>query len=104
MNVRVLHLISSKGYYGAENVVVNLARALEDSGARAVVGAFHNSHSAHLEVIDRAQKQGLNVQIFECKGRFDYSVVEKISKFVTESGMDLVHTHGYKADLYGYFA
>jgi glycosyltransferase involved in cell wall biosynthesis len=104
MSVRVLQLISSKGYYGAENVVVNLARALEDSGSRAVVGAFRNSHSVHLEVIDRAQKQGLTVQTFECNGRFDYSVVDRISSFVAESGIDLVHTHGYKADLYGYFA
>ncbi len=100
----VLFLISSEGYFGAENMLVNLASALSNLGCRCVVGVFCDSRFQHTEVGDRAKAQGLTVELVPCAGRFDSRAVKQIRRLIAEYDVDVLHTHGYKADLYGYFS
>jgi glycosyltransferase involved in cell wall biosynthesis len=44
------------------------------------------------------------VRLVHCKGRADWRAVRQIEQYIQEDGIDLVHTHGYKADLYGFLA
>src|SRR5262249_59589452 len=39
-----------------------------------------------------------------CQGRADRRAVREIQRLVRARGIDLMHTHGYKADIYGYLA
>jgi glycosyltransferase involved in cell wall biosynthesis len=39
-----------------------------------------------------------------CKGRADWRAVKQIEEYLQEDEIDIVHTHGYKADLYGFLA
>jgi glycosyltransferase involved in cell wall biosynthesis len=39
-----------------------------------------------------------------CQGRADWRAVRQIEECMQEDGIQLLHTHGYKADLYGYVA
>jgi glycosyltransferase involved in cell wall biosynthesis len=39
-----------------------------------------------------------------CKGRADWRAVQQINEIIQEDEINVVHTHGYKADLYGYAA
>ena len=41
--MKILQLISSGGFYGAESVLVNLSTELERIGHHCVVGVFENS-------------------------------------------------------------
>lgn len=102
--MRILHLISSAGMYGAEAVVLNLAAAQKEQGHEPAIGVFHNRHSPHLEIAGEARKRSLAVEIFSCNGRFDWAAVRAIRDFVTANSIDIVHTHGYKSDIYGRFA
>jgi glycosyltransferase involved in cell wall biosynthesis len=102
--MRVLELISSGGFYGAESVLLTLSRALRDLGCQVVVGVFENEHIPNLEVAERARQAGLPVEIFPCRGRFDRNAVRALRDFARLRGVDVVHTHGYKADIYGYAA
>jgi glycosyltransferase involved in cell wall biosynthesis len=102
--VTVLFLISSEGYYGVENMLVVLGRHLSQQGYHCVVGVFRNSHSPHTEVGERAQQQGLTVEIVPCQGRWDWNAVTEIRKLLVKHSVDVLHTHGYKADLYGYLS
>ncbi len=102
--MKILHLISSAGLYGAETVVLNLTAAQKAFGHEPVIGVFHNKHRPHLELASEAEKRDLPVQIFECNGRFDRSTVRAIRSFVSSHSVDIVHTHGYKSDIYGRFA
>lgn len=102
--MRILHLISSAGMYGAEAVVLNLTAAQKDMGHKPVIGVFHNRHRPHLEIAEAAHKRGLSVQIFACDGRFDRSAVHAIRNFVAANSIEVVHSHGYKSDIYARFA
>jgi glycosyltransferase involved in cell wall biosynthesis len=102
--MRVLELISSGGFYGAESVLLTLSQALSDLGCEVVVGAFENEQSPNLEIAERARQAGLAVEIFPCRGRFDRKAVRALRNFARLRGVDVVHTHGYKADIYGYAA
>jgi glycosyltransferase involved in cell wall biosynthesis len=98
--VTILFLISSEGYYGVENMLVSLAQQLAQQGCRPVVGVFRNSHCPHTEVAEQAARQGLEVEIIPCKGRWDWSAVAEIRRLLGKHDVDVLHPHGYKSDLY----
>ena len=103
-HVNVLQLISSGGYYGAENMLLNLCASQEQAGCRNSLQLFYNVHLPNVEFFERARRRGLSVRLVHCKGRADWHAVRQIEEYIREDEIDLVHTHGYKADLYGYLA
>jgi glycosyltransferase involved in cell wall biosynthesis len=102
--MKILHLVSSGGYYGKESVIVNLCSALGKLGCVAEVGAFLNTHAPNDEVVTRAHRQHLPARMFTCRGRVDPRMVRTIRDHILSQQIDLVHTHDTKADLYGYLA
>ncbi len=103
-NVTTLLLISSEGYYGVENMIVTLGRHLSQQGSHCVIGVFCNSHSPHIEVGQQARRHGLTVEIVQCEGRWDRKAVAQIRKLLVKHNVDILHSHGYKADLYAFAA
>ncbi len=103
-SLRVLHLISSGGFYGAENVVIQLALALKRLNCEVIIGVFQNRHRPNTEIAETARLHGLEVQVFECRGKLDFGTVKAIRNFICEREVGILHTHGYKADIYGYRA
>ena len=102
--MKILQLISSSGYYGAETMLINLAKCLGRLGFPCVVGVFHNWHKPNTDVEARARREGLLLETIPCKGRADWGAVRAIRNCIQTHRIDIVHTHGYKADLYGYAA
>ncbi len=98
--MRVLQLISSEGYYGAESMLVNLARALSGLGWEAIVGVLVDRRFGHTEVAAEAERMGLRSEAVPCDGRWDWEAVRRVRDLVSEHGVDVIHAHGYKADLY----
>jgi glycosyltransferase involved in cell wall biosynthesis len=102
--MRVLELISSAGHYGAENMLLTLSRALERGGCQVRIGVFHNAHKPNIEIARHAGQLGLSAELIPCRGRVDSAAVRAIVNYIHAQSIDLIHTHGYKADLYGYLA
>jgi glycosyltransferase involved in cell wall biosynthesis len=102
--VKVLQLISSGGYYGAENMLLNLCASQQKAGCENTLMLFYNVHVPNVEFYERARRRGLSVRMVHCQGRADWRAVRQIEECIQEDGIDLLHTHGYKADLYGYVA
>lgn len=98
--MRVLHLISSSGFYGADNVLIELLKQLRQSSFSPVIGVFENIQNPHLEVAEVAKQHNLPVQIFPCKGKLDLNTILLIRRFVDEQKVNLIHTHGYKSNFY----
>ena len=100
----ILSLISSEGYYGAENMLVTLAWNLSHLGCQSIVAVFRDSRFHHVEVAEQAQRRGLRVEIVPCNGRWDWRAVARIRKLLIQHNVDVLHPHGYKSDLYAYAA
>ncbi len=100
----ILQLISSEGYYGAESMLVGLSAALQQLGHEVIVGVFKDQRNPHIEVVEKAQSKGLSVEVIDCNGRFDWNAAKRIRAVISAFGVDIVHAHGYKSDIYSYLA
>jgi glycosyltransferase involved in cell wall biosynthesis len=102
--MKILQLISSGGMYGAEAVILNLSRTLQEVSHRSELGIFLNSPHPNTQLFDAATAAGIESHMIVCKGRIDWSVLESIRELVRKVDADVVHAHGYKADVYAYLA
>lgn len=100
-NIRVLHLISSNGLYGAEKVLLELASGMNSNGASVWLVGVRNLHNPHLEIIDEARKRGIPAGVVESNARFDARTVNQLVRFIRENRINLIHTHNYKSDFIG---
>jgi glycosyltransferase involved in cell wall biosynthesis len=102
--MRVLHIISSGGMYGAEAVILNLSRSLNEGPHYSMVGVFSNSSNPNLQLHEAALKEGIESHLILCKGQVDRTAITSIRELAVRTGADVVHAHGYKADIYVYLA
>ena len=102
--MRVLHIISSGGMYGAEAVILNLSRTLNEHGHSSLLGIFSNSSNPNLQLHERALAEGIESHLIPCNGQIDRTVLTSIRALAATTNADLVHAHGYKADVYTYLA
>ena len=97
--MRILHVISSGGMYGAEAVVLNLLRELrggpgprpgqdQDHGMLAV---FDHPHNRHLELHEQALAEGIESYTLPCGGQIDRTTVAALQTLASRTGADLVH-------------
>src|SRR5882757_1594451 len=102
--MRVLQIISSSGMYGAEAVILNLSRFLNAGPHRSMVGVFSNSSAPNHQLHERAVKEGIESYLIPCNGQVDRTTIANIRELAVRTGADVVHSHGYKADIYVYLA
>jgi glycosyltransferase involved in cell wall biosynthesis len=102
--MKILHIISSGGMYGAEAVILNMSRTLNESSHSSVLGVFSNSANPNLQLHQTATAQGIESHLISCTGQIDRTVPSSIRELAGRTNADVVHAHGYKADIYCYFA
>ncbi len=100
----ILHLRSSGGVLGAENVIIELSRFSGRNGFHSIVGAIHHTKDPAPQFIRLATNKGIETKLFSATRRFDGKCMRSIRRFIKERKIDLIHCHGYKEDIYGYFA
>lgn len=102
--MKIVHLISSGGFYGAENMLHNLLAGLRELSADVSLCVFSNQDGSIPEIASRSAELGIDVTLIPCNGRFDLHSVRQLRRILVCAGIDVLHTHGYKADLYGFLA
>jgi glycosyltransferase involved in cell wall biosynthesis len=102
--MKILHIISSGGMYGAEAVILNMSRTLNESSHSSILGVFSNSTNPNLQLHETATAQGIESHLISCAGQIDRTVPSNIRELAACTYADVVHAHGYKADIYCYFA
>jgi glycosyltransferase involved in cell wall biosynthesis len=102
--MKILHIISSSGMYGAEAVILNMSRTLNETAHSSVLGVFSNSANPNLQLHEVATTQGIDSHLISCAGQIDRTVPASIRELAARANTDIIHAHGYKADLYSYFA
>ncbi|MBV1871326.1 MAG: glycosyltransferase family 4 protein [Gammaproteobacteria bacterium] len=101
---KVLHLRSSGSFLGAENVVLQLTESLGDFGYESIIGVIQDSRDDTPALFSKALQKGFHAHIFKADKRFDLECIRAIQAFVENEGIDLVHSHGYKEDIYLFLA
>lgn len=98
--MKVLHIISSSGMYGAEAVILNVMEALERGPHSSSLGVFANSSNLNLELHEAALQRGFESETVPCNSQFDRTTLASLRELCSRTGADVVHAHGYKADIY----
>ncbi len=102
--MRVLQLLASTGFYGAEGVVSQLFHPLTEQGCHLTLGLLHASRLPRHGLVEHARACGIDVVDVPCDGRLDLSTVAALRRCIREREIELIHTHSYKANFYGLFA
>lgn len=98
---RVLFLRSAIGVFGAERMILELAQAISNRSYEPIIGVIENRHPLCWELVQTAQSYGLKSCKFKCKKPFDLNTVLQVRKYIFQNRINLIHTHGYKANFYG---
>jgi hypothetical protein len=67
--MKILHIISSGGMYGAEAVILNMSRALNENSHSSILGVFSNSANPNLQLHETATAQGIESYLISCAGQ-----------------------------------
>lgn len=103
--MNVLHVISSGGMYGAEAVILNLSHELNGSKLHhSSLAVFSHAGLPAPVLHEVASQAGVGSELVPCAGQADFAVAGRLRALATRLGVDVVHAHGYKADLYTYVA
>jgi glycosyltransferase involved in cell wall biosynthesis len=103
--MKILHLISSKGFFGAENVIVQLCKVLHKyRDVKPIAGVIENKKTPHVEVAFACNEIGIETCIFSCNSKADFKTILQLRRYITKNKIDIVHSHGYKANIYSFMA
>jgi glycosyltransferase involved in cell wall biosynthesis len=102
--MKILHVISSGGMYGAEAVILNMSRTLNEGPHRSMLAVFLNSSNPNLQLHEAATREGIESHVIPCRGQIDRTALTGIRTLTARTGADIVHAHGHKSDMYVYFA
>jgi glycosyltransferase involved in cell wall biosynthesis len=95
----ILHLVNGEFYAGAERIQVALGKGLKACGFDVRYICLKDGLFAA-----RVQEMGFEVCTMEMKTRFDLRVLPRITRYIRESGISLVHTHSVRSNMIGRLA
>ncbi len=98
---RILHLIASDSVGGPEKQLVYHARDTRDAGYQVVLGSFQDD-SESPEVLTLARRHG--IETVSIPGGIRPGLVDDLALYLRQHRIDLLCTHGYKANVVGHFA
>jgi len=102
-SIRVLHVGSPTGLYGAERWILALTKHLP-SRVESWVAVIKDSPELDAPLCQEAARLGLRTRVFTSYGKLSLSAIGQVRSFIRENSIDIAHTHGYKTDLIGRLA
>jgi glycosyltransferase involved in cell wall biosynthesis len=102
--IRVLQLGSPTGLYGAERWILALVKHLDPGRIEPTVAVIKDDPTLDAPLCREAEKLGVRVHIFEAYGKANLSTIKLVRDFINRNGIQIIHTHWYKADLVGLLA
>jgi len=97
---RILYLISSISFLGAERVLAELARKLDRDRFQIHIGLM----VGHTDMSDAFRNEigvsDVTFVKFERASRFSFRIVKEIARYIDANEIDIVHSQGYKPDVH----
>lgn len=95
--MKVLHLISGGDTGGAKTHIISLIKGIDR-----IVGAKIICFIEDTFFYD-AKSEGINIEVFKQKSRFDMSVVKRLKAEIEKEDYDIIHCHGARANFNAMF-
>ncbi len=103
--LRVLHLGSPEGLYGAERWILALVGHLPADRFESIVGVIVDDPAMdEAELCRESRERGIESVQFRAPGKVNFSAVSQVRRYLRDREIDILHTHGYKTDLVGRLA
>lgn len=102
--MNILHIRSSSGIYGAENMILTLLSGLLDMSIGAELLCIQNYLYQTQALYTVACGMGLNVALLPCAHRFDLRTLRSLSSWLVRNPDAIIHTHDYKSLFYALLA
>ena len=99
----VAHLIATNFFGGPEKQIVTHARMLDRSYYRIVLISFVENGLPN-ELLAYAAQQGMEIVELHVKHPFDPRAIVRLNQILRNKGVDLLCSHGYKANVFGRLA
>jgi L-malate glycosyltransferase len=91
--MKVLHLNAGNETGGGMFHILSLLNELNRS--EFYLGLFEKE-----EMYDRALELNMNAVVFNQQSKFDFTIIKKIIAFIKENEIELIHTHGARANCF----
>ena len=103
MPIRIAHLHSSNGIYGAERWTATQIRHLNAGVVQSVVITIGTKSGSRLfhEMLLGQQQDAEHIAI---PGKLNPKAVVYLRRILVRRGIEILHTHGFKSDILGYLA
>ncbi len=102
--MRILQVISTLGFYGAENVLLEIAREHQRLGHESIVYGFSNSKFLPIELLKRAGEVKLQTVQQVCDKKLDIACLMTFRNFIRHNKIDVIHSHNYKSNFFIFFS
>jgi glycosyltransferase involved in cell wall biosynthesis len=102
--MRVLQLISSNGFYGAESVVAALSSGLTLLECDVEIAVFNLSSMPECDQERLREQSAVIVHDLSFKGAIAPRAILRLVRLIRARQIDVIHCHGYKADILGLVA
>lgn len=102
--MRVLHLRSSLGFYGAEALIEALALGQRRRGDEVAVACLVDARAPHTELLERLRGGPVEAVAVPSEGRLARGVPGRVARLLRERGAEVLHTHDYKTAVLGWAA
>jgi len=97
--MRIFHLIHSEGVYGAELILLYLAREQQRAGHEPLIGSIRDPGTPQTPFEARVAEWRLPLVPIRIAPRPTPGVIRKLLRAISEHKPDVLHSHGYKADI-----
>ena len=97
--IRILHVIDSGGLYGAERVLLTLGSECRRLGHEVFVGTIVSPEDDGDPLGEAVAREGLGHIQFRMRDGVNFRGLREIFAFAREHRIDVIHSHGYKANI-----
>jgi len=98
----VVHVISAEDVFGPEKTTINECLWLNNKNCRCIVINIWNDENVPIRA--KAEKAGVEYISLVSVRRLDLKLISRLKSLLQSNKCQLVHSHGYKADLFTYLA
>jgi glycosyltransferase involved in cell wall biosynthesis len=102
--VRVLHLGSPSGLYGAERWIISLVSHLDAQRVKSVVGVINDGKYDDVPLCRLAASRGFETVVINGLGKVNLGAIRELRRYIVDNQIAILNTHFYKADLIGLLA